>query len=41
MCQICAVKDIVSKDGWPKTLEEQKKDINFLVDTIHQEYQNY
>lgn len=41
MCQICQVKDIVAKDRWPKPLETQKKDINFLVESIHDEYQAY
>lgn len=41
MCQICAVKDIITKDRWPKPLETQKKDITFLIDTIHDEYQSY
>ncbi|KAK4498957.1 hypothetical protein PRZ48_009468 [Zasmidium cellare] len=41
MCQLCAVKDLISKDRWPKPLETQKKDIAFLVDTIHDEFQTY
>jgi len=38
MCQICAVKEIASQVRWPKPLESPIKDLDFLVDTAHDEY---
>ena len=38
MCQLCAIKDIASRDRWPKDMEPHKKDIDFLVTSAHDEY---
>ncbi|KAI7465010.1 hypothetical protein KC357_g7751 [Hortaea werneckii] len=39
MCQICSMKQIASQDRWPKPLESEVQDINFLVQTIHTDYE--
>ncbi|KAI7094811.1 hypothetical protein D0864_14862 [Hortaea werneckii] len=39
MCQICSIKQIATQDRWPKPLESAVQDINFLVQTIHTDYE--
>ncbi|KAI6879908.1 hypothetical protein KC360_g7640 [Hortaea werneckii] len=39
MCQICSIKQIASQDRWPKPLESAVQDINFLIQTIHTDYE--
>ena len=41
MCQLCSIKDIVARDRWPKPLEHHKSDIDFLVNSAHDEYTAY
>jgi hypothetical protein len=38
MCQLCSIKDIASRDRWPKPLETHPNDIKFLVASAHDEY---
>lgn len=37
MCQLCEIKNIATRDRWPKDLEHHKIDINFLVTSSHDE----
>lgn len=41
MCQICSIKEAAAKERWPKPVEASKKDLIFLVDSIHTEYIQY
>lgn len=41
MCQVCAIKQLAAKERWPKSVEAHKRDLNFLVDAIHDEYLKY
>jgi len=38
MCQLCTIKDLATRDRWPKPLEHHKSDIGFLVTSAHDEY---
>ncbi|KAI7262516.1 hypothetical protein KC345_g9406 [Hortaea werneckii] len=39
MCQICSINRIATQDRWPKPLESAVQDINFLIQTIHTDYE--
>lgn len=41
MCQVCAVKQIATRERWPKPLEASKNDACFVVNTIHDEWEIY
>ncbi|KAK3719267.1 hypothetical protein LTR37_004486 [Vermiconidia calcicola] len=41
MCQICGIKDIAARDRWPKPLEQQQNDLNFLITSAHDEATKY
>lgn len=41
MCQICAIKTLAARDRWPKPVEAHKKDLGFLIDTIHDEFETF
>ena len=38
MCQLCALKDLATRDRWPKPLEPHKSDIVFLATSAHDQY---
>lgn len=41
MCQLCAIKTLNTSARWPKPLEPSVKDLNFLIDIIHEEFQEH
>lgn len=41
MCQACQIKELAAKKRWPKAVEASKPDLNFLVDSIHDEWAQY
>jgi hypothetical protein len=41
MCQICAIKQLIARERWPKPLEDTNQDITFLADTIHNSWANH
>ncbi|KAK5726465.1 hypothetical protein LTR17_012689 [Elasticomyces elasticus] len=40
MCQLCAIKDIAAKETWPKPLARSIKDLDFLVETAHSDFED-
>ncbi|KAK3625926.1 hypothetical protein LTR56_020141 [Elasticomyces elasticus] len=40
MCQLCAIKDIAAKETWPKPLVSSIKDLDFLVETAHTDFED-
>ena len=41
MCQLCTIKDLATRDRWPKPLEHHKSDIEFLITSAHDEYNTF
>jgi hypothetical protein len=41
MCQLCGIKELAALQRWPKAVEAAKSDLNFLVDSIHDEWTRY
>jgi hypothetical protein len=41
MCQLCQIKTIASRDRWPKPLEHNKADLEFLVTAAHDEWSKW
>lgn len=41
MCQICQLKELAAEQRWPKAVEASKTDLDFLVDSIHDEFVEY
>ncbi|KAK5690053.1 hypothetical protein LTR97_012537 [Elasticomyces elasticus] len=40
MCQLCAIKDIAAKETWPKPLVSSIKDLDFLIETAHTDFED-
>lgn len=38
MCQLCGIRAIASQHRWPKPFEPSVKDLDFLVETSHDDY---
>ncbi|KAM3420170.1 hypothetical protein BST61_g3464 [Cercospora zeina] len=41
MCQICTIKQVAALQRWPNPVETHKKDLTFLVETIHDDWETY
>lgn len=39
MCQLCPIKNTAAQTRWPKPLESNIKDIDFLITTAHDDYE--